>query len=53
VKVEAVTDAEATLTLAFSDAIPGCKDSRVVLRAAPGGVVTGTRGIAELTLKRE
>lgn len=52
VKIEAATVEEARLTLAFSEAIPGCKDSKVTLRAAAGSV-TGTRGDNQLTLRRE
>ena len=53
VKPESATADEARLVLAFSEAIPGCKDLTVVLKAAPGGAVTGVRGEFELTLKRE
>lgn len=52
VKVSSVSAEEAQLTLAFSEAIPGCQDSKVILRAGPGGV-TGARGTAKLNLKRE
>ena len=52
VKVNSISADEAQLTLAFSDVIPGCKDSQVVLRSTANGVV-GKRGDAELVLKRE
>ena len=52
VKIDATTADQAQLTLAFSEAIPGCKDSKVLLKAGPGGI-TGTRGEFELTLKRD
>ena len=52
VKVDSITPEEAQLTLAFSEALNGCKDSKVVLKSTAAGV-TGTRGGIELTLKRD
>jgi hypothetical protein len=52
VKIASISPQEATLTLAFSEALSGCKDSTVVLKL-DGTAVTGTREANALTLKRE
>src|SRR5262245_51302745 len=48
IKVESMTTEDAQLTLAFSDVISGCRNVKVVLKAAPDGTVTGTRSGNEL-----
>ena len=52
VKINSASADEAHLILAFSEVIQGCKDAKVVLKTTSGGI-TGTRGEAQLTLKRE
>jgi len=52
VKITAISDQEATLILAFSDALPGCKDSTIILKAS-GAAVAGTSGSIQLALTRE
>jgi hypothetical protein len=53
VKVEGASATELQLVLAFSEALQGCPNSKVTLRAGPDGKVTGTRSRFELTLVRE
>jgi hypothetical protein len=53
IKVESITAEEAQLTLAFSDVIAGCRNVKVVLKAAPDGTVTGTRSGNALSLQRQ
>jgi hypothetical protein len=53
VKVESASAGEVQLLLAFSEALQGCPNSKVVLRAGPDGKVSGMRSRFELTLVRE
>ncbi len=50
---DVATDTTLEMTLKFSEVIPDCKDAKVKLQVDAGGQVTGRRGNAELTLKRE
>ena len=50
---DVATDTALEMTLKFSEVIPDCKDARVKLQVDASGQVTGRRGNAELTLKRE
>lgn len=49
VKITSISESEARLLLAFSEAIQGCPDSIVVLKAE-GDAVTGTRGRGKIPL---
>lgn len=53
IRVDERTDTSLKLTLQFSEVVPGCKDGRVSLAAAPDGTITGRRGGAELKLVRK
>jgi hypothetical protein len=52
-KVETATSNEVKFLLQFAEAIPGCPNATVILKAAADGTVTGTRSKFELTLSRQ
>jgi hypothetical protein len=52
VQVEEATEREAKLLLKFADALPGCKNVTVQLKAGDNNTITGTRGKAELTVQK-
>jgi hypothetical protein len=52
VQVEEATEREARLLLKFADALPGCNNATVRLKAGDNNTITGTRGKAELTIEK-
>ncbi len=53
IKVASVTDGELQLVLQFSEALAGCPNATVTLKATPDGIVSGTRSKFELKMARK
>ncbi len=52
VQVEEATERDAKILLKFAEALPGCNNSTVHLKAGDNKTITGTRGKAELTVEK-
>ena len=53
IALEPVSAQELKVRLKFSEVLQGCADALVTLRSADGQNLTGTRGVAALTLERQ
>jgi hypothetical protein len=52
IQVEEASEREAKILLKFADALPGCKNATVQLKAGDNNTITGTRGKADLTIEK-